>query len=105
MCTLRISRRDSSSGSGIKASGTAQRGVDGVGAVGGAEDKHIFELLDAVHFYEDLSDEPVGEAVACVSAAGRCDGIYLIKEKDARRSLTGLGENVTDLFFRFAHEF
>jgi len=69
-----------------------ERLVDGVDAVGGADDDDAAPVFESVHQGQQLGDDAVlhvGVLVACAR-----DGVYLVDEEDGRRVGLGLLEGL-----------
>ncbi len=64
----------------VEAAGTAQRLVDGLGAVGRGNDDEVLARLDAVHQRQQLRDEALFGLAADLAALGR-DRIDLVDER------------------------
>ncbi len=89
----------------VQASASKQRRVDDVGSVGGRKDRHIVELLDPVHFGQDLVQHVLRRPASIPGAPGRGQRVQLIEEDDRGGDLAGFLEDVADGFFRLAHPF
>ena len=82
----------------VETAGPAQRGIQGIGPVGGGQHHHPAGLVESVHLGEQLVQGllplvmPAAEAGAAVAA----DGVDLVHEDDARLVLLGLLEQVAD---------
>ena len=70
----------------VEAAGTAQRGVERVGAVGRADDDHLAARAQAVHQREQLADDALLDLAPDLGALGG-DGVDLVEEDDAGRVL------------------
>ena len=82
----------------VEASRAQQRGVEDLGAVGGADHDDRLGGLEAVHLGQDLVERLLALVVRAGDAGrplpGAADGVELVDEDDRRRRLLGLGEQV-----------
>ncbi len=76
----------------VEAAGAAQRGVEVVGDVGGADDDDLAAGLEAVHQGEQLGDDAFLDLALDVGAVGG-DRVDLVEEDDAGGIRLGFREN------------
>ncbi|BAT05417.1 Os08g0413050, partial [Oryza sativa Japonica Group] len=76
----------------VEAAEAAERRVEAVGAVGGADDDHLGPRAEAVHEREQLRHDAALHLAVRLLAAGR-DGVDLVHEHDGRRRGVRLGEH------------
>ncbi len=90
----------------VEPPGPQQRGVQGLGPVGGGQDDHALAALKAVHLRQELVQGllPLVVAAHAGAAALFADGVDLVDEHDAGGLLIGLPEQVPDLVGSHAHE-
>mmetsp|Transcript_1988 Transcript_1988/g.3116 ORF Transcript_1988/g.3116 Transcript_1988/m.3116 type:complete len:251 (+) Transcript_1988:1337-2089(+) len=87
----------------IEAAKAAQRGVDGVGAVGGTHDNDVCARLHAVHEREQLRHDAALHLTLRLFALGS-DGVDLVDENDGGRILLRLLECLAQVGLRLTGE-
>ena len=87
----------------VEAAGAAQRLVDGVDAVGGADDDDVLPRLEAVHQREELGDHAALDLTLGLLALG-CDRVELVDEDDRGRLLARLLEDLAQPLLGLAVE-
>src|ERR1041385_8031072 len=87
----------------VEAPGAAQRRIDGVGPVGGADDDDLAAALEAVHQGQHLRHDAALHFALHLVALGR-DGVHLVDEDDAGRVLLGLLEGLAQVLLGLAVE-
>ncbi len=85
----------------VEPSAPAQRGVDGVGPVGGGHDDYLAAGLQAVHQGQQLGHDPALDFARDLLPLRR-DGVDLVDEYDRRRVVLGFLEDVAELLLRLA---
>ena len=85
----------------VEAAEAAERGVDGVGTVGRADDDDVRARLEAVHEGEELGDDPALDLALRLLALGR-DRVDLVDEDDRGRVLLRLLEGLAQVRLRLA---
>src|SRR5829696_5519958 len=74
----------------VQPTGTQDRRVDHVLAVGGADDDHVVQAFDAVDLAEQLWHDRALDVGGHARSAGAEDRVHLVEEDDDRRPLAGL---------------
>ena len=85
----------------VEPAGPAERRIDGVDAVGGADDDHGVDALQPVHEREQLRHRAGVGMGAGLAALGR-HGVELVDEDDRRRVMAGLVEHAAQVGFGLA---
>ncbi len=90
----------------VEASRAQQRRVQGVRAVGGADQQDAGLGGEAVHLHEQLVERllPLVIAAGAAVAASLADGVDLVDEDDGAPGRLGLGEEIADAGGAHAHE-
>src|SRR5712692_531290 len=75
-------------------------------SVRGGEHKHFFQLLDAVQFGQELTQDALCDVrITRASASCRYQGIDFVEENDAGSRLLGFPEDLTNSAFRLTYVF
>ena len=85
----------------VEAAGPAERRIDGVDAVGGADDDDGIDPLEPVHQRQQLRHRAGVGMRAGLAALGR-HGVELVDEDDRRRVMAGLVEHAAQIGFGLA---
>src|SRR5436853_346535 len=87
----------------VEATGSTQRGVEGVRAIRRTDHDDLAASLESVHEREQLGDDPTFHLAGDLLPF-RSDAVQFVDEDDARRVLLGLFEDVPQVLFALAVE-
>jgi hypothetical protein len=88
----------------VKTTGTHESSVNDIGPVRCSNDEHILLRTHTIHLCEELIHHTISSSTTISTGASTLlgDGIKFIEEKNARRSLTSLLKDITDIGFTFS---
>src|SRR5262249_7836120 len=80
----------------VEATGAAQRGIEGIGAGGRADDHYLATCAQAIHQREQLAADALFHLAEDLGALGG-NGVDLVEEDDAWRGSLRFNEDTTQL--------